>query len=58
MKTARWKKLLCDISIWLIAEIILNLMGIDDLADYSEFLLGNKSTPLLNNTTATFVILI
>ena len=24
--------------IWLIAEILLNYIGIDDLADYSEFL--------------------
>ena len=22
---------------WLVAEIVLNLMGMDDLADYSEF---------------------
>ena len=28
--------------IWMIAEIILNFMGLDDLADYSEFILEKK----------------
>ncbi len=34
----RWKKLLARTAIWLVAEISLNLLGLDDLADYSEFL--------------------
>lgn len=38
----RWQKLLVKISFWLAAEILLNLLGIDDLADYSEFLIDNK----------------
>ncbi|NEO41679.1 MAG: hypothetical protein F6J90_37315 [Moorea sp. SIOASIH] len=29
-----WQKII----VWLITEIILNLLGIDDLADYSEFI--------------------
>ena len=29
-----WQKII----VWLITEIILNLVGIDDLADYSEFI--------------------
>jgi hypothetical protein len=33
-----WKKVLVKSTIWLAAEIILNLLGIDTLADYSEFL--------------------
>ncbi len=33
----RWKKLLTNTLIWLAAEIILNSIGIDTLADYSEF---------------------
>ena len=32
------KALLLRVSIWLIAEISLNLVGLDDLADYSEFI--------------------
>ena len=31
---SRWQK----ITFWLIAEITLNLIGLDDLADYSEFI--------------------
>jgi hypothetical protein len=33
----KWKNLLCQIAVWLVAEIILNLLGIDNLADYGEF---------------------
>ena len=39
----RWQKLLSKMSFWLATEIILNLVGIDDLADYSEFLYENKN---------------
>ena len=34
----RWRKLLLKLTIWLVVEIVLNLMGLDDMADYSEFL--------------------
>ncbi|MEM6869459.1 MAG: hypothetical protein AAF528_13885 [Cyanobacteria bacterium P01_C01_bin.121] len=27
---------------WLLAELVLNLVGLDNLADYSEFLLSGK----------------
>ncbi len=33
----RWKKLLSKTLIWIVAEILLNCMGVDTLADYSEF---------------------
>lgn len=32
------KKLLVRITIWIAAEIILNFLGLDNLADYSEFI--------------------
>ena len=38
-----WQKLLFKTSFWLATEIILNLVGIDDLADYSEFVYENKN---------------
>ena len=44
MKNINWQKLLVKISFWLVAEIILNLLGIDDLADYSEFVYENKNS--------------
>lgn len=35
----KWKdkKLLARIVVWLVAEVYLNLMGLDNIADYSEF---------------------
>ncbi|MDY6806409.1 MAG: hypothetical protein SXA11_21735 [Cyanobacteriota bacterium] len=33
----RWKKLLITLTVWLFLEILLNVMGLDDLADYGEF---------------------
>jgi len=39
---AEWKRRLTEIAIWLIAEIILNLLGIDNLVDCSEFIFKRK----------------
>jgi hypothetical protein len=37
-----WSRFILKITIWLIAEIMLSIMGLDDLADYSEFLQDKK----------------
>ena len=34
-------KLIAKAVIWLVTEILFNFMGIDDLADYSEFVFEN-----------------
>ncbi len=34
----KWTKLLARITVWLAAEICLSFLGLDDLADYSEFI--------------------
>lgn len=34
----RWKKLLVRTTIWLFVELWLNFLGLDDVADYSEFI--------------------
>ncbi|HEY9605837.1 MAG TPA: hypothetical protein V6C85_29800 [Allocoleopsis sp.] len=34
----QWKKVFVKTTIWLVTEIILNLVGLDNLADYSEFI--------------------
>lgn len=34
----KWKKLLTETVIWLAAEILLNFLGVDELADYGEFI--------------------
>lgn len=33
----RWKKLVLQSLIWLASEVVLTVAGLDDLADYSEF---------------------
>ncbi len=38
-----WPKLLLKILFWLSAEIALSCLGLDDLADYSEFLLQDRN---------------
>jgi hypothetical protein len=45
MKT-QWKRLLVKTTVWLAAEIILNLLGLDNLADYSEFVYEHEVTVL------------
>jgi hypothetical protein len=39
-----YKKVLFDLAFWLITEVILNLVGLDDLANYSEFIFANDGT--------------
>lgn len=39
-----WHKLLIKMTFWLLAEIILTLVGLDQLADYGEFLLSENSS--------------
>ena len=34
----KWKILLTSMTMWLLGEVTLNLVGLDEVADYSEFL--------------------
>lgn len=34
----KWKKLLLKVTVWLVAEVYLNFLGLDNIADYSEFI--------------------
>ena len=38
----KWKQSIVKIVMWLMIEIILNLLNLDTLADYSEFILAQK----------------
>ncbi|MEO0533319.1 MAG: hypothetical protein AAF215_05580 [Cyanobacteria bacterium P01_A01_bin.123] len=46
-----WTKLTAHFGLWLIAEIFLTLVGLDNLADYGEYALAQKfrSTVTLNS---------
>jgi hypothetical protein len=53
----QWKKLLLTTTIWFVTEIILNLLGLDNLADYSEFVFGRDLNPG-NSLNSALIILI
>jgi len=53
----QWKKLLLTTTIWLVTEIILNLLGLDNLADYSEFVFG-RDLNSGNSLNSALIILI
>ena len=42
----RWKHSLVKTLVWLLAEVCLNSIGTDDLADYSEFVFEKDATIL------------
>ena len=44
MTQINWQSLIVKICLWLLIEAVFNLIGIDDLADYSEFLLMPKTS--------------
>ena len=46
MKSHQWRKLLFKLMFWLVLETILNLMGLDEVADYSEFIFNYGSVNL------------
>jgi hypothetical protein len=39
----RWRKLFVETSAWVTAEVMLNVVGLDNLADYSEFVFQSKA---------------
>ncbi|MEM9927146.1 MAG: hypothetical protein AAF915_25950 [Cyanobacteria bacterium P01_D01_bin.50] len=43
MKKVKWRKLFVDTSAWVTAEVMLNVVGLDNLADYSEFVFQSKA---------------
>jgi hypothetical protein len=52
----QWKKVLVKATIWLVTEIILNLLGLDNLADYSEFLYEQEVAIALRQPQITVVV--
>ena len=53
----RWRKLLLKLTIWLVVEIVLNLMGLDDMADCSEFLFTHSNTATVSgDVCVTYII--
>lgn len=44
---AHWQKILVKLTLWLVIEILLNLLGLDILADYSEFVFEGKAITVI-----------
>lgn len=57
MKTQR-KQLFTKAVAWLVAEVVLNLAGLDNLADYSEFVFDQHSATTLGAPTITTALLL
>ncbi len=52
----QWKKLWGKVIFWLGAEISLTLIGLDDLADYNEFLCQQKAVASIEIAYPTLVV--
>ncbi len=51
----RWQTLLVRIAGWLTAELVLGFVGLDDLADYSEFALDRHTLEMQSKAIVYFV---
>ncbi|MEM9486987.1 MAG: hypothetical protein AAGA83_25225 [Cyanobacteria bacterium P01_F01_bin.116] len=43
----KWKRLMTGLTLWVLGEVLLGAAGLDDLADYSEFLSDRYEIVLL-----------
>ncbi|MDJ0800929.1 MAG: hypothetical protein QNJ51_29670 [Calothrix sp. MO_167.B12] len=54
----QWQKLFLKTSVWLTAEILLNVMGLDNLADYSEFVFNNQAVSQVTEAFSNLITLV
>jgi hypothetical protein len=45
------KQLWVELLIWVAAEVVLNLVGLDNLADYGEFILDTRAKVAITQLT-------
>ena len=50
MMNRPWKSILLRTTVWLAAEVMLGIIGLDDLADYSEYLFEGRRTNVAERT--------
>jgi len=51
----RYQKVFLRALIWLTAEVLLGFMGLDNLADYSEFVFESRTLIQLNGSSVCIV---
>ncbi len=56
MKT-QWQKVWVKAIAWLVVEIVLNVLGLDNLADYSEFIFEKEAAIATSQSQATIAML-
>ena len=44
-----WQKLVINLVVWAVAEATLNVVGLDTIADYSEFFLAKSEMEMITN---------
>lgn len=54
----RWKKLFVKTSVWVTAEIVLTVVGLDNLADYSEFVMQSQQLTQVTEAFSNLITLI
>jgi len=54
----RWRRLMTQGSLWLATEIVMGSLGLDTIADYSEFLLQSRAFNSASITIAQVIPLI
>lgn len=52
----QWQRIWLKAAFWLLTEIILNLIGLDNLADYSEFIFEQEVTIALRQPQMAVVV--
>ncbi len=52
----RWKKLFFTTFVWLSLEVILTVLGLDDLADCGEYVLNKYGFALLDYTQPCLIL--
>lgn len=52
----QWKTIWVKATIWLVTEIVLNLLGLDNLADYSEFLFEKELAIAMHQPSMAVVV--
>lgn len=52
----QWTKVCVKVTFWLVTEIILNLLGVDNLADYSEFIFEKEVAIAIHSPQMTLIV--
>lgn len=58
MMASKWQKRLVKISTWVAAEVVLTTVGLDNLADYSEFVFSERGLTQATEVISNLITLV